>query len=563
MRASLAVTLGVLIVVCLVAPAAAPATVRYTSPAGTLTSGTCTNPAGTCRIDRAFTVAASGDEISLAPGAYGSPSTPITQQLATGLSNVTVHAVGGAPARIYSSYSSGSALLQLNGSAATVRDVEVHAVGATTGTSVFVNGTAERVVATSTNGYGCQVSNGSLLDSVCTSVNGDGFNTNGTGTRTIVVRNVTAVGGFAGVSVNADTTGVFDLTLSNVIAIGGAGGKDLNVAQQGGGTATMHVGHSNYDSSLVTGGATFDTSPGFNQATPPAFVDAAGGDFRQTATSPTVDAGVTDPLNGDFDLKGALRSAGARTDIGADEFAPPTLSTDAPIGLSTTGASLVGSVNPNGTETTYHFEYGTSPAYGSRTPDTGVGAATTPAGVIASIEDLQPATTYHLRLVASNASGTSASPDREFTTPSPPGPTPAPQLTGLTQSRPSFAAARGSTPTIGTATRRRPLRGTTFSFRLDQDATVTVKITRKRSGRKVGRACRAPTRANRKRPRCTRFVAAKTLTRTAHVGVDKIAFSGRFGRKAVPVGSYRATFTAANGNGTSRAQGLDFKIVPG
>src|SRR4051794_10113961 len=113
---------GLVTVVVLAAwPAAASALTRYTSPGGTSTSGTCTDPAGACRIDHAFSVLASSDELVLAPGDYGSPSAPITQQLLNGNGGLNVHATRGAPARIYSSFSPGN-LLQLNGSGNQVRD---------------------------------------------------------------------------------------------------------------------------------------------------------------------------------------------------------------------------------------------------------------------------------------------------------------------------------------------------------------------------------------------------------------------------------------------------------
>ena len=39
------------------------------------------------------------------------------------------------------------------------------------------------------------------------------------------------------------------------------------------------------------------------------------------------------------------------------------------------GASLHGVVNPHGAATTYHFEYGTSTAYGQSTPETDAGSS--------------------------------------------------------------------------------------------------------------------------------------------------------------------------------------------
>ena len=71
-----------------------------------------------------------------------------------------------------------------------------------------------------------------------------------------------------------------------------------------------------------------------------------------------------------------------------------------------------------GATTTYHFEYGTSTAYGSSVPlpdaDAGSGLATP---VSQQITGLQPNTIYHYRLVSTNSvEGTGVSADRTFST---------------------------------------------------------------------------------------------------------------------------------------------------
>src|SRR5262249_55412407 len=60
-----------------------------------------------------------------------------------------------------------------------------------------------------------------------------------------------------------------------------------------------------------------------NQTAPPAFVDRAAGDFREAAGSPTIDAGASDPLDGELDFAGNPRVLGPAPDIGAYEFPPP------------------------------------------------------------------------------------------------------------------------------------------------------------------------------------------------------------------------------------------------
>lgn len=79
-------------------------------------------------------------------------------------------------------------------------------------------------------------------------------------------------------------------------------------------------------------------------------------------------------------------------------------------------ATLNGSVNPNGIEATYHFEYGTTTAYGLTTypGDAGTGKINEPESY--PVSGLSPYTTYHYRLVATSATGTSVGGDKTFTT---------------------------------------------------------------------------------------------------------------------------------------------------
>jgi DNA-binding beta-propeller fold protein YncE len=73
--------------------------------------------------------------------------------------------------------------------------------------------------------------------------------------------------------------------------------------------------------------------------------------------------------------------------------------------LTTTTATLNGTLNPNGADVTYHFEYGPTTGYGTSTPDADGGAATGEAPVMQPVTGLQPGTIYHFRLVADNGVG--------------------------------------------------------------------------------------------------------------------------------------------------------------
>jgi hypothetical protein len=86
-------------------------------------------------------------------------------------------------------------------------------------------------------------------------------------------------------------------------------------------------------------------------------------------------------------------------------------------GVTTTGATLAARIRPAFMPTSYHFEYGTSPAYGASTAESSsIGADNSEHAVGAAISGLNPGTTYHFRAVATNAIGTSAGPDQTFTT---------------------------------------------------------------------------------------------------------------------------------------------------
>ncbi|HEY7456510.1 MAG TPA: hypothetical protein VH703_04465 [Solirubrobacterales bacterium] len=93
--------------------------------------------------------------------------------------------------------------------------------------------------------------------------------------------------------------------------------------------------------------------------------------------------------------------------------------------LEPTTVTLAAKLNPEGHETSYHFEWGTSESYGESTPtETLAGTGFDSEAVAAELEELIPETTYHFRLVATNHCNnaepaeecTVAGPDTTFTT---------------------------------------------------------------------------------------------------------------------------------------------------
>ena len=103
--------------------------------------------------------------------------------------------------------------------------------------------------------------------------------------------------------------------------------------------------------------------------------------------------------------------------------ATPTVVTSPATGISSTGATLNGTVNPNGSATTYYFEFGKTTSYGSKTSATGAGSGTSAVTVSAAISGLQAGQSYHFRLDATSSAGpTSLGSDQTFTA-GPPTPT--------------------------------------------------------------------------------------------------------------------------------------------
>ena len=100
----------------------------------------------------------------------------------------------------------------------------------------------------------------------------------------------------------------------------------------------------------------------------------------------------------------------------------PSVTTGSATAVGFSSATVAGSVNPEGVPTTYYFEYGTTPAYGSKTAVQSAQAGTSTQGVSAALSGLAASTAYHYRLVASSAGGTVVGADATFTTTKTPAP---------------------------------------------------------------------------------------------------------------------------------------------
>jgi hypothetical protein len=108
--------------------------------------------------------------------------------------------------------------------------------------------------------------------------------------------------------------------------------------------------------------------------------------------------------------------------------AAPTITGESTTEVTGTSAKLTAEVNPGGAETTYHFEYDTTPytapaPHGTQTPNTPLLASDDSLHQASvAIAGLAVATEYHYRIVVENETGTERGPDATFTTQTPGGP---------------------------------------------------------------------------------------------------------------------------------------------
>lgn len=218
-------------------------------------------------------------------------------------------------------------------------------------------------------------------------------------------------------------TGNATAAVFNSILAGGPGGGDIRTTSSTNGCGScfgnVSLDYSNFDQILnCSGCAISPAGSANNQAAPPLLVNLAGGDFHELSNSPTVDGGVDDPANGSTDPDGNPRRLGPAPDIGAFEDGHPLVATGAATNITQSGGTLQGSVNPLGFVTSYYFEWGTTPAYGSRVPasDADAGNGIASQAVSQELHDLAPGTTVHYRLVATNSFGAVLGNDQSFTT---------------------------------------------------------------------------------------------------------------------------------------------------
>lgn len=157
-------------------------------------------------------------------------------------------------------------------------------------------------------------------------------------------------------------------------------------------------------------------------------VDLTYGHSTQTQTIPagtgavSVAAGITGlSANTGYHYRVVATNASGTTNGSDSPFTTPVIApsaaTNPASNNSGNAATLNGTVNPNGAETSAHFEWGATAAYGNTTPTQTIPSGTSVVAVSADITGLTPNNPCHFRMVATNSVGTTNGTDASFTTP--------------------------------------------------------------------------------------------------------------------------------------------------
>lgn len=384
---------------------------------------------------------------------------------------------------------------------------------------------------------------------------------------TALVRNATFPGPGKAVVVDSSTAGsIASVTLRSSI-IRGPGTSLTRTATTG--TANLTAAYSDYvppPPGASSGAGTLNQTTGNTTVADPRFADEAGGDLRLRLDSPLRDAGDPAALAGGesaTDLAGAPRlvdgngDATARRDVGAFEYQPQTpvaaVAVTPPTVLPGQAATFDGSASHDpeaGDALTYAWAFDDG---ATATTPTVQHAFTTP-GV------------HQGTLTVRDSTGQVGTAVGTVTVATPVVPPPArdtkkPVLTGLRLAPATFrAAARGG---AAAARARRVAVGTTVRYAVSEASTVTFGVQRRTSGRRVGAACRAVTRSNRRAKPCIRYQAVKgTVVRTDAAGARTFRLTGRIGGRRLKAGRYRLTAVPVDQAGnTGAAARVSFAIT--
>jgi hypothetical protein len=125
---------------------------------------------------------------------------------------------------------------------------------------------------------------------------------------------------------------------------------------------------------------------------------------------------------------------------------PPIVSTGQASEVMLTSATVGGTIDAQGLETSYELDFGTGSEYGTSIAGE-AGQANEPVAITLTLHNLAPGTTYHYRLIAVNSDGRVYGQDETFTTPAEPHPITLPNTeTLLATPAIAFPTSVGETP---------------------------------------------------------------------------------------------------------------------
>jgi uncharacterized delta-60 repeat protein len=242
----------------------------------------------------------------------------------------------------------------------------------------------------------------------------------------------------AGESVDAAVSANRQMQVARIGTTGalvpGYGTGGIARSRVGGGTDTGQALVVQSDGSAIVGGAANlagKSAFGLTRFTPAGVRDDTFGLHGETTTpmgSPAVNGYITSmALSGNLlavagrltDTPSTLSVTTARYYATGAPPPPPPPPAASTLGVDTitgTGARVTGAVNANGTAATWWLEYGTTTAYGAKTPPQAISGTTNDITVGVTLSGLSNSTLYHARLVISNSIGTVPGDDVSFTT---------------------------------------------------------------------------------------------------------------------------------------------------
>ncbi len=134
--------------------------------------------------------------------------------------------------------------------------------------------------------------------------------------------------------------------------------------------------------------------------------------------------GLSGGANYYFDLVARNSAGSGKSSESFFKTAGPTIESESANEVTLESAQLEAAINPNGSETTYYFEYVSEAEFNANgyanaihvpSEPASIGTGTNGLTVAEKIEHLAQRGTYHFRAVATNATGTSIGPDSVFT----------------------------------------------------------------------------------------------------------------------------------------------------